>query len=228
MKRLFVLLVAFLLVGCGPQATPFVPTPVESPRALVPQSLATPTAQPTQTPTDTPTPEAFSVQFTPVPTETPLPTLELPTEVRFPPEKQIWDGLPTYLAESKPDFYFRLSFDPGLWALTTDNFGFPALAHRDIPDCLMSSTSGHGLPLNVTVEHETHHIGPINYDINTAYLNGVKQFVSYAGGDLNANIYTAFQVSFADQSDQCIADAETILATLTSVPVSQATPIPTP
>ncbi|SRR5581483_2047346 len=228
MKHIVVLLIAFVLVGCGAQATPFVPTSVESPRALVSQSLATPTAQPTQTPTDTPTPGPFSVQFTPVPSETPLPTLELPTEVRFPPELQIWDGLPTYLAESKPNFYFRLRFDPGVWALTTDNFGFPALAHRTISNCVMSSISGHGLPLNVTVEHNTHHIGPINYDINTASLNGVKQFVSYAGGDLSANIYTAFQVSFVDQSDQCIADAETVLATLTSVPVSQATPIPTP
>ena len=188
MKRLLVLLVTLMLVGCGPQATPSAVTPEVSPRALATQSLATPTAQPTATFTVTSTPEPFSVQFTPVPSETPLPTLELPTEVRFPPELQIWDGLPTYLAESKPGFYFRLRFDPDVWALTADNFGFPALAHRNIPDCVMSSTSGHGLPLNVTVEHDTHHIGPINYDINTAYSNGAKQFVNYAGGDLNANI----------------------------------------
>jgi hypothetical protein len=206
----------------------FAATPVESPRALLPQSLSTPAAQAAEAPTDTLTAEPFTIEFTPLPSETPLPTLELPTEVRFPPELQIWDGLPTYLSESKPDFYFRLRFDPDTWALTVDNFGFPALAHRSISDCSMSSTSGHGLPLNVLVEHEKHHIGSINYDIATAYLNGVKQFVSYAGGDLSANIYTAFQVSFADQPDRCLADAEDILTTLTSVPVSQATPIPTP
>lgn len=222
----------FILAGCAAAPTSFVVAPASATPESAALSLDTPTAAVTETPTTAPapsqtfTPEPFAVQFTPVPTETPLPTLELPTEVRFPPEKQIWDGLPTYLAESKPDFYFRLRFDPDVWALTTDNFGFPALAHRAIPNCIITPASGRGSTLNVTVERDTRRIGAVSYDINTVYLNGVKQYVNYAGGD--ANIYTAFQVSFVDQSDQCTADAETVLAALTSVPVSQATPIPTP
>lgn len=226
MKRVALLLIALFLAGCGTQAPFFAATPEVSQRAAAPQALSTPTEETTQTPTATFTSEPFALQFTPVPSETPLPTLELPTEVRFPPALQIWDGLPTYLAESKPDFYFRLRFDPDVWALTTDNFGFPALGHRAIPSCVISPAAGRGLPLNATVEHDVRRLGPVNYDINTAYVNDVKQFVNYAGGD--ANIYTAFVVAFTDQADQCLKDAETVLAALTSVPASQATPVPTP
>src|SRR5215813_13870544 len=149
MKRFIVLLMALFLAGCGAAPASLGSAPVASPRALLPQSLSTPTAEATEPPTDTPTSEPFTIEFTPLPSETPLPTLELPTEVRFPPQLQIWDGLPTYPAESKPDFYFRLRFDPDTWGLTTDNFGFPTLVHRDVLDCVMSSTSGHGMPLNV-------------------------------------------------------------------------------
>jgi hypothetical protein len=139
---------------------------------------------------------------------------------------QIWDGLPTYLAESKPGFYFRLRFDPGVWALTTDQYGFPALGHRQIPGCTITPTAGHGLALNGSVDHEVRRIGEISYQVSTAYVNGVKAFVTYTGGD--GNIVTAFQVSFQDQSDQCLTDAETVLAELKSVADFQATPIATP
>ncbi len=166
------------------------------------------------------------MQFTPVPTETPLPTLELPTLLPNPPALQIWDGLPTYLAESKPGLYFRLRFDPNLWALTTGNFGFPALGHRELADCMISPAAGRGLPLNGTVEHDIRKIGPIHYQIDTVYLNGVRQSVNYTGGD--GNIYTAFEVAFQDQADQCLLDAEAVLATLKSVLASQATPVSTP
>lgn len=175
---------------------------------------------------DTPTEAPFVLDFTPQPTDTPLPTLELPTERAFLPSVQAWDGQPTYLADSKPDYYFRLRYAPTIWALTTDNFGSPALGHRDIPDCMIAPTSGRGLPLNGTVEHDTHHLGSVQFQIDTAYVNGVKQFVNYTGG--NGTIYTAFQVTFQDQADQCLADAEKVLSTLTSVPISQATPIATP
>ena len=57
-------------------------------------------------------------------------------------------------------------------------------------------------------------------------MNGVKQFVNYTGGD--GNILTAFEVSFQDQADQCLTDAETVLAELKSVAITQATPIATP
>ncbi len=139
---------------------------------------------------------------------------------------QIWDGVPTYLADSQPGFDFRVRFDPDVWALTTDQFGFPALGHRSIPTCIISPASGRGLPPNVTVVQEVRKVGTVRYQISTAYLNDVKQFVNYTGGD--GTILTAFQVSFQDQADQCISDAETVLATLTSVPVSQATPTAMP
>ena len=84
-------------------------------------------------PGETSTPGPFTIEFTPLPTETPLATLELPTPVNNPPVLQVWDGLPTYPAESRPGFFFRVRFDPDVWALTSDQFGFPAIGHRSIP-----------------------------------------------------------------------------------------------
>jgi hypothetical protein len=85
-------------------------------------------------------------------------------------------------------------------------------------------SAGHGLPPNITVDHEVRKIEKVEYEINTAYLNTVPQFVTYLGGDLN--IYTGFEVSFKEQSDLCIKDAETVLGSLISILVSQATPLP--
>ncbi len=234
------LLVILYLTSCAsqPQSSALIaqtaPTTQPINPALAPQALNTSTIAPSDTPesavtsspTATFTSQPFALQFTPVPTETPLPTLELPTQSPNQKTLQIWDGVPTYLADSQPGFDFRTRFDPDIWALTTDQFGFPALGHRSIPTCIISPASGKGLPLNVTVDQEVRKVGTVRYQISTAYLNGVKQFVNYTGGD--GTILTAFQVSFQDQADQCTSDAETVLATLTSVAVSQATPSATP
>jgi hypothetical protein len=136
----------------------------------------------------------------------------------------VWDGVPTYLGESTPGYAFRVSYDRERWALTTDQFGFPALGHRNIPSCVISVTSGRGLPLNMTVEHELLNAGIITFDVGNVYENGVLKFVTYTGG--NETIITGFEVSFAEQVDECLAEAVTVLSTLTSVPVSQATPTP--
>ena len=82
------------------------------------------------------------------------------------------------------------------------------------------------MTLNATVDHDVRHIGAISYQVDTAYVNGVRQFVNYSGGE--GNIYTAFGVTFQDQADQCLTDAETVLAGLRAVAISQATPIATP
>jgi hypothetical protein len=236
--RSLLLIPVLLMAGCA--SLPFLQAGVTAtprPQSLSPGLLATATPQSfesTITPaasvsepaTITPTAGPFALDLTPIPTETALPTLELPTEVKYPPVLQIWDGLPTYLAESKPGFYFRVRFDPTVWASTFDQFGYPVLAHRQIPGCVIAPTAGRGMALNATVDQEVRHIGAISYQVSTAYVNGVRQFVNYSGGD--GNIYTAFGVTFQDQADQCLTDAETALAELRSVAVSQATPIATP
>ncbi len=235
--HLLLFLALLLTSGCGAPSfsqvvknTPTVQPPSLSagilPTATSGSIESTPSPTPSQIETETSTPGAFTLQFTPLPTETALPPLNLPTEVANPPVLQIWDGSPTYLSESKPDFYFRLRFDPTIWALTTDQYGFPALGDRLISGCIITPTAGRGLALNGSVEHDVRKIGEINYQVSTVFVNGVKQFVTYTGGD--GNIYTAFQVSFQDQADQCLTDAESALAGLRSVAVSQATPIATP
>ena len=235
------LLVILLLTSCAPQPQSSVLIAQSTPTSQLVSPALAPTLAPTMentlqadtpvstvapSPTATLTSQPFSLQFTPVPTETPLPTLELPTLSANRPVLQIWDGVPTYLADSQPGFDFRIRFDPDVWALTTDQFGSPAIGHRSIQACIISPASGQGTPLNVTVEQEVRKVGTVRYQISTAYLNGVKQFVNYTGGD--GTILTTFQVSFQDPADQCLSDAETVLATLTSVSVSQATPSATP
>lgn len=219
---------ALLAAACAPLSAGAPPTltATAGPQALAPLAVqpSPTTALPTET--ATPTGAPFLLELTPLPTETPLPTVEIPTEAARAPALQVWDGLPTYPAESRPDYDFRLSFDPDAWALTVDNFGMPALVHRAITNCLLSPTAGRGLPPNAGAQHEVRRIHDISYQISTTYVNGIRQSVTYAAGD--GRIYTAFQLSLADRPDQCILEAEVVLGTLTSVPVSEATPIATP
>jgi hypothetical protein len=189
------------------------------------QSLEAPTRAVTHAQT-TSTSQPTSTQIIATFTSTALPTLELPTEVLNPPEQMVWDGAPTYLAESTPGYAFRVRYDPELWALTTDQFGFPALGHRTIPGCVISVTSGRGLPLSMTVEHDMLNLENVTFDVGNVFENGVLKFVTYTGG--NGTIITGFQVSFEEQADECRMHALAVLSTLTSVRASQATPTPTP
>jgi hypothetical protein len=210
----FILILALLLTACGAAA----PAPTEAPIAteepaatespvqpLVPETL--PATEPSQT-------------FTPEPTYTPSTT---PTETPF-PLRMVWDGNPTYLGDSTPGYSFRVTYDPDLWALTSDQFGFPALAHRNIEYCVIAVTSGRGLPANVSIEHDVLYTDNVTFDVGVGFENGVKKFVTYTGG--NGTIITGFEVTFQDQVDTCLVDAVTVLSTLRSVPVSQATPQP--
>lgn len=232
-RIVLILIFAMVLTSCGgaaaPTEMPVVTEPpateaaaTEAPAATdsLIGDISTATARATSTPAPTNTPAATL-------TDTPLPTLDLPTEAVNAPVRAVWDGVPTYLADSTPGFAFRVTYDPEIWALTTDQFGFPALAHRNIPSCIISVTSGRGLPPTMNVEHDVLYVDSnTTFDVGTAYENGVKKFVTYTGGD--RVILTAFEVSFDEQSDACIADAVTVLSTIRSVPASQATPTATP
>ncbi|HSL43330.1 MAG TPA: hypothetical protein VK897_07855 [Anaerolineales bacterium] len=195
----------------------------EAPVATEPpafQSLEAPTGQPSAAATST----AIPTQIVATRTDTPLPTLELPTEVVNAPARMVWDGTPTYLGESTPGYAFRVTYDPEVWALTTDQFGFPALGHRNIPACVMSVSVGRGLPPSMTVDHQLLDLGDVTFDVGEVFENGVLKFVTFTGGD--GTIFTGFEVSFIEDEDECLADARTVLSTLTAVPTSQATPTP--
>lgn len=239
-----ILIVLLLITSCGgaapatqapvsteaPTEPPATEAPVatEEPAATEPpafQSLEAPTRA-TQEAEATSTPAPTSTQLVVTLTDTALPTLDLPTEVVNAPAQMVWDGAPTYLAESTPGYAFRVTYDPDLWALTTDQFGFPALAHRVIPGCVISVTSGRGLPPNLTVEHDMLNIGDITLDVGNVFENGALKFVTYTGG--NGTIITGFQVNFEEQANECRTYAFAVISSLTSVPTSQATPTPTP
>jgi len=225
-RIILVLTLSLILTSCGGAA----PTAMEEPAATEAPASTESFAGEINTPTLEPPTETFTPAPTSTPaataTETPLPTLELPTEAINAPQLMVWDGTPTYLGDSTPGYSFRVSYNPDLWALTEDQFGFPALGHRNITNCVISVTSGRGLPPTISVEHDILRTDTVTFDVGTAFENGVKKFVTYTGGD--GNIITAFEVSFSEESDACIADAVMVLSTLRSVPSSRATPTSTP
>jgi len=233
MRRLIVLslILTFLLTACGGAAQPFlveVPTDTALASPTAPNT-ETPTAEPPLRPLSAPTQTAANTAavtptFGPTATETFLPTLELSTLEAFEPALDVWDGQPTYLGDSQPGFFFRVKFNPRVWGLTQDSYGQPALGHREIEYCILAPSGVHGMPPGMQVDHDTRKIGSLYYEINIVLLNGQRQFVTYQATD--GTIFTSFQVNFTDQIDACLADAETVLGTLVSVPQSQATPVP--
>ena len=239
-RILWILLLSLLISSCGgaapatqaPAATQ-APTSIEAPTEA-PVTEAPAATEPffgnVNTSTAEPPTATFTAAASRTPlgtlTDTPLPTLELPTAAVNAPAQAVWDGVPTYLGDSTPGFDFRVTYDPDIWAVTTDQFGFASLAHRTIPNCVISVTSGRGLPPSLTVEHDVLRTDTVTLDVGTAFENGVKKFVTFTGGD--SNIITAFEVSFSEQSDACIRDAVTVLSTLRSIPASRATPTLTP
>lgn len=221
MKRIItlILLFGFVLAACG--------APAPSTPSVHEDALSTPTAPASETPappTLTSTPLPTATPLGPTPTETLLPTLELPTLAPVEPALDVWDGLPTYLADSQPGYYFRVRYRPDVWGLTQDSYGQPALGHRTIEYCILAPAGPRGLAPGLQVEHDTRKIGTLFFEVNVALSQGVRQFVTYQATD--KIILTGFQVNFVDDIDACLADAEAVLATLTSIPESQATPIP--
>ena len=225
MKRLIALslFLITLISACGPSAT-VEPLDLETnlPQAS-PTEAASETPAPTETPlpTITPTPRPT---FGPTQTETLLPELVLPSPELSEPIFDVWDGVPTYPGDSQPGFYFRVRYNTRLWAQTTDSYGQPALGHRDIAYCVIAPASGGGLAPGMQVEHDMRQIGELFFEINTALHQGVRQFVTYQATD--TVIFTGFQVDFEEQADECLTAAEIVLGTLSSVPQSQATPVP--
>lgn len=228
-RILLTLTLALTIASCGgapatqPPATQ-APAVTEASDTAAPVETEPPAFQSLEPPTPQPSATAVPTQIVATRTDTPLPTLALPTEVVNPPARMVWDGAPTYPGESTPGYVFRVSYDPELWALTTDQFGFPALGQREIASCVISVTTGRGLPPSMSVEHEILYTGDITFDVGRVSENGALKFVTYTGGD--GTIFTGFQVNFEEQADKCLAEAFTVLSTLDSVPASQATPTP--
>lgn len=222
MRHLGIVAMLILLPVLGAGCIPLFgePTATGAIQTFTPAALAPAILEPTAISTDSPQP--FALDLTPLPTATALPTLELPTQPASPQGTQVWDGLPTYPSESRSDYYFRLLFDPNAWALTTNQFGYPALASRNISGCSLAPAVGRGLPLSGSAAHEVRQIGEVTFQVSTVSLGGAARFVNYAGG--NGVIYTAFEVSFLDSAEGCLAAAEGVLGTLRSVPSLEATP----
>lgn len=217
-----------LLTACGPAPGEFL-VPVATDTQPVLASATAPSTntpsplKPLALPTETLV-QTATATFGPTPTETPLPTLELPALESGETALIAWDGLPTYLGDSQPGFYFRVKYKPAVWGLTQDAYGQPALGHREIEYCILAPGGVRGMPPGMQVEHDMRQIGQLFFEINMVLLNGQKQFAAYQATD--GIIFTSFQVNFVNGIEACLQDAETVLGTLTSIQQSQATPVP--
>jgi hypothetical protein len=123
----------------------------------------------------------------------------------------------TYLGDSRRGYYFRVRYDPEVWALVTDQFGQPALGHRLIEYCTITPMAGHGLPPTLQVEHDVMYAGDLSFDVGMAYENGVLKFATYQASD--GRIFTGFEV-ISRRSEACTMTL-TVLSTLRSVPASE-------
>jgi hypothetical protein len=219
---------AFMLTACGAQAAA---TEMSAPVEVEETPLATSTpGEPTLTPL--PTPELLTATSTPpvpasaTPTVTLLPPLVLPTGIPGAPASQPWIDTPSYPVQSGEQLLFRVYYDPYLWAYTQDQYGFPALANRQIPYCQIAKTRGRGLSPGWTVDHGTQQIGQLDFEVSRVSENGQLKFINYFGG---YKIYTGFEVSFEERADDCVWDAEVVLTTLqTLAGPFNPTPTPTP
>lgn len=221
-RILIILIFSLIITSCGGAAPAESPV-MDEPTAPIPTNEPSVSTQGfSSDPIETASPISLPTEILPTLTETPLPPIEMPALLPNAPSLLAWDGTPTYLGDSLPGYDFRVMYDPNTWALTEDQFGYPAVAHREIEYCTISVTSGRGLPANLSVEQDILYADKVTFYVGTAFENDVKKFVTYTGGD--GKIITGFMVSFDDQSDQCLADAVTVITTLRSVPVSLATP----
>jgi hypothetical protein len=175
------------------------------------------------TPENTPEPSPTALVASLTPTQ--LFTPELPTPESQVPTLEVWAGQPTYVEESEPGLDFRVNYNSSLWALIQNETGFPALAHREIPYCQIVPTAGRGLSRGWTVDSTFRTIGTLVFEVATVSQEGQVKFVNYFGR--SRGIVTGFQVSFLEQMEACLANAETVFVTLTSAPAATPTPSPT-
>jgi hypothetical protein len=188
-------LVAFLmlfLAACAPSAATSETFPTEAPVSETP--FATPILTPTL-----------------IPAETPTPSIPTPGEAAI----EAWIGKPNY-PESAPGMLYQLQYDSNRWAFAEDQFGQTVLSHLLINGCILSPTVGRGLPPNYIAEGTFRNIGDLQFEVVTISENRVPRYINYFGGD--GVIFTGFQLSFLGYADICIQEAESILATLVSVP----------
>lgn len=209
------LLVLFGLGACGMQRVL---------RSAPPASSSSLHLAALETPLNTPEPTMTAL----VPSLTPtlIPPPEVPTLESNRPALEKWIDLPTYGEESEAGLGFQVLYNVLIWGLTEDESGMQVLVHRRIPYCRIAPVVGRGLPRGWTAESEFRNIGPLRFEVVTVSQEGQVRYVNYFGR--SGGIVTGFQVTFADQIEECLRDAEIVLQTLRAGPAPTLTPTPTP
>lgn len=110
---------------------------------------------------------------------------------------------------SWPYFPLKLEFDPVLWEWKIEN-RYTVLAHRQMPHCKISQTSGRGLTPDWSVEHSRKILGKEVYDVSVAIYKSQPKFVTYCN---TWGFYNCLQVDFQEQAEICIKDAESVIST---------------
>jgi hypothetical protein len=188
--------------------------------SFTPQSIAQ-VAQlgPSNTPTRTPFPSL-------TPTETLIPPIEIPTQPSHIFFRLTWVDLPSYPID-RP-LMTQLTYDPEIWVLTPDQFGHTVLAHRTIPYCQIARASAGGLPPGWSAETGSKTVSGIYFETVSVSENGTLRYINYFTPGKSV-VKTGFEVSFVDDREACITDAETVLASLSFIVATPtATPTETP
>ena len=200
-----------LVVSCNPSTSGvYSPLPSATSPGTAQSPLATSTPQPTPQPTaasSTLTPTPFEPPTRP-PTVTPLP---LPIVTPSDPAFDVWVMRPTY---SEPPPFLRVEFEITKWELTSENPAYPVLAHRELPSCQIAPDVGRGLPEDYSISTTFEKMDNIAYQVNAISCKGELIYINYCALDIIEDVSTCLGVSFQNDREKCIEDAETVLATL--------------
>ena len=149
-------------------------------------------------------PTSEEISSTPYPDT--IPTLPIPSPATNTKLAIVSTDEPTL---SWPYFPLKLEFDPVLWEWKIEN-RYIVLAHRQMPHCKISQTSGRGSTPDWSVEHTRKILGKEVYAVSLAIYKGQPKFVTYCN---TWGFYNCFQVDFQEQMETCIKDAELVIST---------------
>jgi len=201
---------AVLSVACSPvQPGQFaVMSPLASPIELEPLASPVPIV-PAVAPAAAPTTARIAMPSTPLPTIT-VPSIAPPTPSD--PRLGVWLSKSTYQTDSP--LFFIAEFETAQWELISEYPLFPALIHRTLADCRIEPAFGRGLPPDYSVSRTRKQLGNFLYELNAVKYQDRLVFINYCTHDVATEIATCFGVSFHDEEQACIQEAETVLETL--------------
>lgn len=128
------------------------------------------------------------------------------------PQLGIWMSKSTYQSDSP--LFFIAEFQTVKWDLVSGQSIFPALVHRTIAGCKIEPEFGRDLPPDYSVDRTYKQLGSFLYELHAVKYQGRLVFINYCTHDVATELSTCFSVTFHDQEQVRIQEAEDVLETL--------------